>query len=522
MAESASTASVADSRDAKKAAAALERSRREAAAALSSKIRAALRAPEHDAAAAALLAAHPAEATAARAAAARTAARKAQEAANAAEVEDDAATLGRGVARLAALLRGARHAVVYTGAGVSTSARIPDYRGPQGIWTQHKRGAHNASSAARAQLMAMPFEDARPTAAHLALAELHRRGHIAAVVSQNVDGLHLRSGVPAAALCELHGNVFRERCAACGAEPLRGFDVTARSAYHRHGTGRACGCGAPLADTIVYFGEKVHGATLARAQAEAAAADLCIFVGSSLKVLQSYKFIWHQPRRPPIVIVNLQPTPKDRSAALKIRGRCDDVFTRLLAALDLPPPPPYDPAADPVARSAAENPPPPPPPMHQASAIFEREGALPPDDDGDDSGAEAEAAAAAPRQPAKKRRKKAALSTRRAPQPRAFPRGAPAASREPTSLAPPSAAPSAAAVAVAPAVMLTAAEAEAQAVRLAAAHAAQAAAALGDVPTPAAAPVKCRGGCGFFGAPDTGLCSKCALKFERESAGRFF
>ena len=269
MAESASTASAADSRDAKKAAAALERSRREAAAALSSKIRAALRAPEHDAAAAALLVAHPAEATAARAAAARTAARKAQEAANAAEVEDDAATLGRGVARLAALLRGARHAVVYTGAGVSTSARIPDYRGPQGIWTQHKRGAHNASSAARAQLMAMPFEDARPTAAHLALAELHRRGHIAAIVSQNVDGLHLRSGVPAAALCELHGNVFRERCAACGAEPLRGFDVTARSAYHRHGTGRACGCGAPLADTIVYFGERMNESVLEEAKQQA-------------------------------------------------------------------------------------------------------------------------------------------------------------------------------------------------------------------------------------------------------------
>ena len=521
MAESASTASVADSRDAKKAAASLERSRREAAAALSSKIRAALRAPEHDAAAAALLAAHPAEATAARAAAARTAARKAQEAANAAEVEDDAATLGRGVARLAALLRGARHAVVYTGAGVSTSARIPDYRGPQGIWTQHKRGAHNASSAARAQLMAMPFEDARPTAAHLALAELHRRGHIAAVVSQNVDGLHLRSGVPAAALCELHGNVFRERCAACGAEPLRGFDVTARSAYHRHATGRACGCGAPLADTIVYFGEKVHGATLARAQAEAAAADLCIFVGSSLKVLQSYKFIWQQPRRPPIVIVNLQPTPKDRSAALKIRGRCDDVFTRLLAALDLPPPPPYDPAADPVARAAAENPPPPPPPMHQASAIFEREGALP---------LTTTATTAAPRpRPRRRRRRRRRLAAEEggafdascAPAAR-FP--ARRAGREPRAdFAGP-----AARRAVrrggrrGAAVMLTAAEAEAQAARLAAAHAAQAAAALGDVPTPAAAPVKCRGGCGFFGAPDTGLCSKCALKFERESAGRFY
>ena len=192
------------------------------------------------------LAAHPAEATASPAAAARGGAEGAG-GGGAAEVEDDAATLGRGVARLAARCCGARHAVVYTGRRehVGADPRLPRAAGDLDA-AQARRAQRG--SAARAQLMAMPFEDARPTAAHLALAELHRRGHIAAVVSQNIDGLHLRSGVPAAALCELHGNVFRERCAACGAEPLRGFDVTARSAYHRHGTGRACGCGAPLAD----------------------------------------------------------------------------------------------------------------------------------------------------------------------------------------------------------------------------------------------------------------------------------
>ena len=71
---------------------------------------------------------------------------------------------------------------------MSTSARIPDYRGPQGIWTQHKRGAHNASSAARAQLMAMPFEDARPTAAHLALADVLTNLHSFVTIVTNHCG----------------------------------------------------------------------------------------------------------------------------------------------------------------------------------------------------------------------------------------------------------------------------------------------------------------------------------------------
>ena len=92
------------------------------------------------------------------------------------------------------------------------------------------------------------------------------------VVSQNVDGLHLRSGVPHTKLCELHGNVFREVCSACAKEYLRSFDVTEKSAYHRHATPRVCAtrsCRAPLADTIVYFGERMNESVLEEAKQQA-------------------------------------------------------------------------------------------------------------------------------------------------------------------------------------------------------------------------------------------------------------
>eukprot|EP00964_Phaeocystis_antarctica_P008453 scaffold4560_cov74-Phaeocystis_antarctica.AAC.1 len=104
------------------------------------------------------------------------------------------------------------------------------------------------------------------------LAALTARGLVKSVVSQNVDGLHLRSGVPHSKLCELHGNVFREACSACAKEYLRGFDVTEKSSYHRHATPRVCAtrsCRAPLADTIVYFGERVNDTVLEEAKQQA-------------------------------------------------------------------------------------------------------------------------------------------------------------------------------------------------------------------------------------------------------------
>jgi NAD-dependent deacetylase sirtuin 7 len=197
---------------------------------LTRRLKQALKAPdgERSAEAAALLAANPEAAARHREAMDRTAARKLQDEANATEVEEDEAELQQKVVRLAELLRAARHPVVYTGAGVSTSANIPDYRGPRGIWTMHKKGAHNANSAARAEMMGMAFVEAQPTQTHMGLAALTANGLVKSIISQNVDGLHLRSGVPARSLCELHGNVFREVCSKCRKEYLRGLAARGR------------------------------------------------------------------------------------------------------------------------------------------------------------------------------------------------------------------------------------------------------------------------------------------------------
>ena len=336
-------------REARKQAASAARRADEEARALKRKLSGALKtlSPERSAEERAALAAHPEEAAALRAAMERTAAAKLRKEVNATEVVDGEEELRAKIAQLAALVRGAKHAVAYTGAGMSTAASIPDYRGPQGIWTLHQKGEHNASMAARAGMMGQSFSDATPTAGHMALAGLVRAGHLRHVVSQNVDGLHLRSGVPEAKLCELHGNVFRERCPACGRAYLRGFDVTGRSAFRRHATERHCESGAcakarggeraALHDTIVHFGEKVGARELEAAREHSAKCDVALFIGSSLKVLQHYKYMWEPAAaggaRKRFVIINLQPTPKDGKADLRIHGRCNEVLRRLMLEL---------------------------------------------------------------------------------------------------------------------------------------------------------------------------------------------
>jgi hypothetical protein len=154
------------------------------------------------------------------------------------------------VKQIAEVIRAAKHVVVYTGAGVSTSAKIPDYRGPQGVWTLSRIGGPRNT---------MNLSQALPTYSHYALTELYRKDVIKYVVSTNLDGLHRRSGIPADGISELHGNCYREVCATCGKEYLRAFDVLpSRSDRWTHLTHRNCSCGGPLKDTIVHFTESIY------------------------------------------------------------------------------------------------------------------------------------------------------------------------------------------------------------------------------------------------------------------------
>ncbi len=196
-------------------------------------------------------------------------------------------------AQLAALLRqaGQGGTVVFTGAGISTESGIPDFRSPGGIWTRYapidyadylRDAAMRRESWRRGLHTYAVIEEARPNAAHLALADWWRQGLLNGVVTQNIDGLHQRAGLPPEAVVELHGNAHRVSCLTCGV----GFERTAVHARVLAGDDEpACPvCGGILKATTISFGQALPPRSVAEAQRLHASARLCLVIGSSLVV----------------------------------------------------------------------------------------------------------------------------------------------------------------------------------------------------------------------------------------------
>jgi len=181
--------------------------------------------------------------------------------------------------------------VVFTGAGVSTESGIPDFRSPGGVWSRYapimyqdylRDPAMRQESWRRGLESYADMAHAEPNAAHLAIAEWYAAGLITGVVTQNIDGLHQRAGVPAAAVVELHGNAHSVGCLGCEARFER-REVHAR-VIEGEPDPPCPDCGGILKTTTVSFGQQLPDEALHAAYALHESARLCLVIGSSLVV----------------------------------------------------------------------------------------------------------------------------------------------------------------------------------------------------------------------------------------------
>ncbi|KAK4221544.1 putative mono-ADP-ribosyltransferase sirtuin [Podospora fimiseda] len=240
---------------------------------------------------------------------------------------------------LSSKILSSKHFIVFTGAGISTSAGIPDFRGPEGVWTLRKQGRqHEAKSKSVETMKAMP------TKTHMALVELQNQGILKYLVSQNCDGLHRKSGILPEMISELHGNSNREYCRTCSKEYLRDFRAVApyTKTVKDHRTGRKCtepNCNGVLLDSIINFGEYLWEDVLESARSHAKKADLCLVLGSSLTVPPANEIpeTVGRKKKGDLVICNLQETPIDFLCGedMRIWGKTDELMEMVMKELGL-------------------------------------------------------------------------------------------------------------------------------------------------------------------------------------------
>jgi mono-ADP-ribosyltransferase sirtuin 6 len=254
------------------------------------------------------------------------------------EVYDSVADLSYKMDVLADILKTCKHLVVHTGAGVSTSAGIPDFRGPKGVWTLEKQGL--------SPQVDISFADAKPTLTHMAMVVLEREGILKYLVTQNIDGLHLKSGLPRNKFSELHGNVFVERCDTCGREYVRsepcqtvGLKLTGNKC---EGGGHRGRCRGQLRDSLLDWEDELPKDHLANAEYHSKLADVSLCLGTSLQMMPAASFpLLTIKNGGKLIICNLQPTKYDKKAYLCIRGNVDDVIAGTMQRLkiQIPDPP---------------------------------------------------------------------------------------------------------------------------------------------------------------------------------------
>ena len=216
---------------------------------------------------------------------------------------------------LAQNLYASQYPVFFTGAGISTESGLPDFRGPNGVWTRRDKGLPPRS-------MAVSWDSVEPNSGHYAIAELQKIGKLKFLISQNVDNLHLKSGIRPELLAELHGNMTKMRCTRCQQTTDQ---ATAKS---------RCPCGGSLVFSVVDFGQSLPEEDLTLSFEHSRKSDLFVVVGSSLVVTPAAEM----PREAlmagaKLIILNQGETPFDSHAYLRFYEGIGEILPRAVKRL---------------------------------------------------------------------------------------------------------------------------------------------------------------------------------------------
>jgi len=209
----------------------------------------------------------------------------------------------------------AEHLVVFTGAGCSTESGLPDFRGPDGIWTRQAKGLPTKTR---------DFSSAAPNEGHMAIVELQKLGKLSFLISQNIDNLHLSSGIRPELLAELHGNVSKLRCSRCQAQVDKSPELD------------RCSCGGKLASSVVDFGQSLPQRELEDSYSHSRSCDLFVVAGSSLVVTPAAdmpRVALESGAR--LVIINRGETPFDRVVHLRFEEATGEVLPQAVAQLKI-------------------------------------------------------------------------------------------------------------------------------------------------------------------------------------------
>jgi NAD-dependent deacetylase len=248
--------------------------------------------------------------------------------------------LDQAIAAVRAWIRDARAVVVLTGAGISTDSGIPDFRGPQGLWTKNPQAEKMANLhyymsdpeirkrawKSRAEQLARQMQ---PNRGHLALVELERRGKLHTLITQNVDGLHQAAGHAPDKVVEIHGTMREVMCMSCGERaPME----RALARVHAGEEDPPCrSCGGILKSATISFGQSLVPEDLTRADVAARSCDLLLAVGSTLAVYPAASVVpTAKQRGARIIILNAEPTEMDHVADVVLRGSISEILPRLV------------------------------------------------------------------------------------------------------------------------------------------------------------------------------------------------